>query len=171
MADIEGTNSGVGDSLGGTRDADQIKGLSGDDYIYAGRGDDTLIGGTGSDILNGGPGADTFQWSAGHLQNGAVDYVKDFSLNAGDTLKFLDSYGQDFEVLAVVRTKLDITEFNGRDLDNNVSHGTDVVFTVRNAADGTTQEIVLLDSWSGSLDSAWDAYLATMGLAFTDAMV
>ena len=161
-------NQNVDDVLNGTQTDDQISGLSGNDFISGGRGDDVIIGGSGSDVMVGGLGADTFQWSAGHITNGATDWVVDFSLGQGDMLNFLSSGDvQEFEVLSVVLTKLLDTEFNGFDLQNNVQFGTDMVFTVQNSATGATQEIVLLDSWSGSQNAAWVDYLATLGLEFS----
>jgi hypothetical protein len=167
MAIIEGTAQGVDDMLRGAAADDSIASFSGDDSIIAGRGDDTVIGGTGSDVLSGGLGSDTFVWSAGHLTDGAIDYVRDFSLRQGDALKFLDSGdGQVFEVVSIILTKLEETVFNGFDLNNNVERGTDIVFTVHNTATGATQEIALLDAWSNSQNDAWVDYLATLGLQF-----
>jgi hypothetical protein len=167
MAIIQGTAQGVDDMLRGTAADDRIASLSGDDNIIAGRGNDTVIGGTGSDVLSGGLGSDTFVWSAGHLTDDAIDYVRDFSLLQGDTLKFLDSgEGQIFQVLSVELMKLEETVFNGFDLNNNVERGTDIVFTVQNAVTGATQEIALLDAWSNSKNDAWVDYLATLGLQF-----
>jgi len=174
MALIAGNAAGVDDTLHGTRDADVIKGFSGDDVIFGGRGADTIVGGQGNDVLFGGLDADTFSFSAGHLGNGETDYIADFSLNQGDTLHFLDSglidgVEQDFEVLSVVRQYLTVTEgVNGTDLRNNVDTGTDIIFSVRNSVTGATQDIVLLDAWSGSMNAQWEAYLASLGLSFTD---
>jgi len=67
----------------------------------------------------------------------------------------------------VVRQYLTETSANGIDLRNNVETGTDIIFTVLNSVTGAEQQIVLLDSWSGNMAAAWDAYLATMGLSFS----
>lgn len=167
MAIIVGNAQGVDDFLIGTKADDVIRGLSGDDFINGGGGNDTIIGGAGSDVLNGGTGADEFQWSAGHISDGATDYVRDFSINAGDTFNFLDSFEAEFEVLAITRAVLSETEFNGIDLHNGMQ-STDIIITVMNAATGATQNIVLLDSWSNSLNDKWEDYLASKDLAFTD---
>jgi len=151
---ITGTAQGVSDTLFGTHANDRISGLSGDDVIYAGRGDDVVIGGQGNDVMVGGLGADEFQFSAGHIGDGEVDYITDFSLRFGDTLNFLDSANGTFEVLSIERDFLDETTANGVDLKNNVNFGTDVTFTVRNSENGNTQEIVLLDSYAFSLRAA-----------------
>lgn len=169
MAIITGKNMGVDDTLRGTHSSDVISGLSGDDVIYGGRGEDTIVGGQGNDVLFGGLDADTFSFSAGHIGNGETDYIADFSLNQGDTLRFLDSgNGQAFEVLSIVRQYLTETMgVNGTDLRNNVETGTDIIFSVMNSVTGAVQNIVLLDAWSGNLSGAWDDYLASMGLSFS----
>lgn len=158
----------VSDTTIGTRGDDLISGQSGDDYLHGGRGNDTIIGGSGSDVLTGGLDADTFVWSAGHIQNGVVDYVTDFSIQSGDTLSFLDSnYGAyTLNVLSAELSYTSVTEFNGIDLGNNLSTGTDIIFTIENAHTGAVQQIVLLDAWSRSLDSLWDDFFASKGLCF-----
>ena len=165
--DINGTPN-FDDVLTGTAGADKIRGESGNDFINAGQGDDLVIGGSGSDVMRGGLGADTFEWSAGHITDGATDWVIDFSLAVqNDLLSFISSGGgQDVNVLSVVLTKLLDTEFNGFDLENNVETGTEIVFTVQNSVNGKIQDIVLLDAWSGSTNDAWVDYLATLGLEF-----
>jgi Ca2+-binding RTX toxin-like protein len=165
--DINGTPN-VDDVLAGTAGADRIRGESGNDFINAGQGDDLVIGSSGSDVMRGGLGADTFQWSAGHITDGATDWIIDFSLIVqNDLLSFISSGGgQDVNVLSVVLTKLLDTEFNGFDLQNNVDFGTEIVFTVQNSVTGNTQDIVLLDAWSASTNDAWVDYLATLGLEF-----
>jgi RTX calcium-binding nonapeptide repeat (4 copies) len=166
MAIIEGNAQGVDDILVGGSADDKISGRSGDDLLNGGGGQDIIEGGKGSDVLRGGTGADSFVWSAGHITGGGIDYVTDFSLSAGDTLKFLDSEGQVFEVVSVMLTKLLETEFNGHNLHNNVLTGTDIVFTVYNALTDKTQEIALLDAWSAGSNDEWVDYLATLGLEF-----
>lgn len=155
------------DVLIGTQGNDIIRGQSGNDWIRAGLGDDIVVGGRGSDVVVGGLGADRFEFSAGHVTNSAIDYVADFDLRQGDTLRFADSGpSSTIEVLSVTRSFLTETEFNGIDLRNDVAKGTDITFTVKNSA-GEIQTVVLLDAFSGELASQWDAYLATLGLSFT----
>ena len=167
MAVIIGNNAGVSDTLIGTSGADQISGLSGDDHLLGGRGNDTIIGGSGSDVMAGGLDADTFVWSAGHITDGAVDYITDFSLRQNDMLQFLSSGGgQDIIVLNVEKSYRTETSFNDIDLQNNVETGTDVTFTIQNSVTGATQQIVLLDSWSRSLDNLWDAFFDSLGLDY-----
>lgn len=165
---LVGNAKGEDDRIFGSKDDDKLEGLSGDDYLWASRGDDTLIGGQGSDVMKGGLDADRFEFSAGHIGNGNVDYIIDFSIDAGDRLKFLESGpGQIFEVLSIVRSYLGIQEFNGRDLENNVPLGTDITFAVRNSATGAEQDIVLLDAWSGELNPLWQEFLSDNGWSFT----
>lgn len=166
MSDIIG-NPNTNDFLVGTAGNDKIQGLSGNDVIIGGRGDDLIIGGAGSDVMTGGLGADTFQWSAGHITQGATDYITDFDIRQGDKLSFLSSgNNQNVEILSVTKGYNQTTHFNGVDLQNNLASGTDITFTVRNSVTGATQEIILLDAWSGSLSAQWDAYLATLGTHF-----
>lgn len=165
MSVITGTNSA--ETLTGTKGDDTVTGNSGDDVLFGGRGNDLLVGGSGSDVLFGGLDADTFRWSAGHITDGATDYVADFSLLSGDLLSFLSSGGgQDVSILGVSRSFRTDTTANGVDLQNNIASGTDIVFTVQNSVTGATQEIVLLDAWSASISAQWDAYLATLGTSF-----
>ncbi len=173
MAIITGNAKGFQDSLIGTASDDTIMGLSGDDVIRGGRGNDLIIGGQGNDVVFGGLDADTFQWSAGHITNGGIDYVADFDLRQNDTLSFMSSGGgQNVEIMSIQ------LEYNGTttvaaggsasvSLDNNVGAGTDVIFTVKNTGTGAVQQIVLLDAWSGNLSGAWDTYLAANGWSFT----
>lgn len=169
MANIIGNAQGVDDTLIGSRGADTIQGLSGDDLIFGGRGDDLIIGGQGSDVMWGGLDADTFEFSSGHIGAGLKDYIGDFNVGQ-DLLSFRSSAGgQTFVIESVTLAYLTETSFNGNDLVNNVATGTDVIFTVSNALTGATQEIILLDAWSGLKSAAWDAYLDTLqsGLTFT----
>lgn len=168
LNEVTGTAQGVGDTLRGTSGDDKVSGLSGDDVMRGGRGDDQMIGGQGNDVMFGGVGADTFVWSAGHIGDGEVDYVADFSLRQGDSLKFLDSASADFEVLSVEIQGVEATEANGVDLRNRQVSDNDIVFTVYNATTDSTQEIVLLDAWSRGMNDDWEAVLAEMGLVFGD---
>jgi len=74
------------DNLDGDAGNDTIFGGTGNDIIWGGTGDDTIYGGEGSDSMMGGSGADTFVWSAGDLNDGAVDHITDFNAAEGDTL-------------------------------------------------------------------------------------
>nr|WP_240549187.1 DUF5801 repeats-in-toxin domain-containing protein [Halomonas antri] len=68
---------------------DTLSGGAGNDILIGGAGDDTLNGGAGNDTLVGGLGADTFAWKLGDQGeegSAAIDTVKDFSLEEGDSL-------------------------------------------------------------------------------------
>ena len=171
---IKGNSLGIDDSLTGTAGNDRIEGLSGDDVIRAGKGDDLVIGGQGNDVVWGGIGADTFQWSAGHITAGGIDYVADFDLRQNDTLSFMSSGGgANIEVLSVSLTKIGTQNVDAGgsasvSLDNNVGFGTDVVFKVKNSVTGAVQDLVLLDAWSGNLSGTWNDYLSANGWSFSN---
>lgn len=172
MADIDGTNGddnlpgnaqGEGDIINGGRGDDVLNGYSGDDYLIGGRGSDILIGGAGSDVLLGGPDGDIFRWSAGHIQNGSIDWVRDFSFGQNpalaDSLQFWDSAnGQTIELLSVTRGLVQNTSSGEYDFANS-QHGTDLIFTVRNSVTMAEQRIVLIDAWSNALSTTWNNYL------------
>lgn len=167
MATVTG-NSNKNDTLVGTAGADTITGLSGNDVLSGGRGNDLLIGGSGSDVMTGGLDADTFQWSAGHITNGAIDYITDFDIRQSDLLSFISSGGgQNIIIDSVKLDKLSVTDANNVSLSNNVATGTDIVFTITNSVTNATQTIVLLDAWSGALSDDWNAYLTTLGTSFS----
>jgi Ca2+-binding RTX toxin-like protein len=160
---LTGNSGGQNDTLIGGRGNDVLIGLSGDDYLLGGRDTDLLIGGRGSDVMTGGLDDDTFQFSAGHITNGTIDWLTDFVVGV-DTLSFLNSGGgQNLVIDNVTRAYVTNETHNGINLENNVSSGTDLIFTVRNSVSGETQQIVLLDAWSGTLAPQWDAYLASLG--------
>ena len=170
MANIEGTNNNdnlngnanQSDTVFGGRGNDKLSGQSGNDYLNGGRGNDLLIGGSGSDILTGGLDADTFQWSAGHIAQGVVDWITDFSFNQGDTLNFLASASGSIEIVSAKADFVDNTAFNGFDLSNS-ANGRELVLEIRNTGNGAVQKIVLIDSYSAANNAQWEAYLATFG--------
>lgn len=167
MANLIEGNPGEDDILIGSKGNDIIRGQSGDDWIRAGEGNDTVVGGRGSDVVAGGTGADRFEFSAGHVTDGAVDYITDFDIRQGDTLRFANSSDTStIEILSVTKGYNLETEFNGVDLRNDVTKGTDITFTIKNS-DGEIQTVVLLDAWSGLLAADWDNYLSSMGLSFS----
>ncbi|WP_220250952.1 DUF5801 repeats-in-toxin domain-containing protein [Billgrantia montanilacus] len=84
---------GGNNTLDGGAGDDILIGGAGDDILIGGAGDDILIGGAGDDILIGGLGADTFVWNLGdegEEGEAAIDTVKDFSLEEGDSLDLSD---------------------------------------------------------------------------------
>jgi Ca2+-binding RTX toxin-like protein len=172
MADINGTvgnnillgnAQGQSDTIQGGRGDDVLNGYSGNDYLGGGRGNDILIGGSGSDVMSGGLDADVFRFSAGHIQNGAIDWITDFSFNQHDSLDFLSSAnGQNIEIMSATATFVSNAEFAGFDLSNS-AHARDLILEVRNTGTGAIQRIVLEDSYSHASSGQWAAYLDTLG--------
>ena len=58
----------------------------GNDVVIGSTGNDLLIGGQGSDYLFGGAGKDVFEFTK-VANAGDHDYIDDFKLGLGDTLK------------------------------------------------------------------------------------
>ena len=61
--------------------------------LKGGNGDDELFGGAGINELIGGSGADEFQFT----KTSTNDTVADFSISDGDTLKFFNTGGAEFD--------------------------------------------------------------------------
>ncbi|MGL4310320.1 MAG: calcium-binding protein [Paracoccaceae bacterium] len=157
-------------NLRGTRSDDDINALAGNDVIRAGAGSDQIHGGTGDDLMFGGVGADVFSFFVDNIEgdsfNGNVDYIADFDLRQGDSL-FFEAIGEGQEIIidSVTRIQTETGTVNGVDAQNNAG-SFDVIFTIRDSVSGATQEIVLLDSWSGAMAGAWDDYLASLGVSW-----
>ncbi len=91
------------DVLIGGAGNDQLLGQAGDDVLEGGTGNDVLVGGAGADVLEGGAGNDTLSGGTGTGNDGAVDVfrwhlgdagargapaidtIRDFSLNSGNS--------------------------------------------------------------------------------------
>nr|WP_271857959.1 ubiquitin-like protein [Planktomarina sp.] len=110
IANIENIISGAGNDIVDLTSPDYslvgqnitVDGGSGDDTLWGsdasetlkgGVGDDELFGGAGTNVLTGGLGADEFQFT----KTSTNDTVKDFSLSDGDTLKFFNTGGAQFD--------------------------------------------------------------------------
>jgi Ca2+-binding RTX toxin-like protein len=132
IANIENINSGLGDDIVDLTSPDYslvgqnitVDGGSGDDTLWGsdanetlkgGVGDDELFGGAGTNVLTGGAGADEFQFT----KTSKNDTVKDFSLSDGDTLKFFNKGGAQFD-----RSSVSLN--NAGDV-LSISDGTDVL--------------------------------------------
>jgi uncharacterized protein YjbI with pentapeptide repeats len=117
IANIENINSGLGDDIVDLTSPDYslagqnitVDGGSGDDTLWGsdanetlkgGIDDDVLFGGAGTNVLTGGAGADEFQFT----KSSTNDTVKDFSLGDGDTLKFFNKGGAQFDLGSVSLT-------------------------------------------------------------------
>lgn len=146
---------GAGDRLQGDRGDDALFGNLGNDVLIGGRGNDFLHGGLGNDVLTGGLDCDTFVFTAVDLQRNGTDVVTDFRLGE-DKLSLVG-----LKITNVERGFLEMTTMNGEDLANG-ARSTDLTITVVDLF-GRAQKIVLLDSWSSSMNAAWDAYLTDLG--------
>ena len=110
IANIENITSGLGDDIVDLTSPDYslagqnitVDGGSGNDTLWGsdanetlkgGVGDDELFGGAGTNVLTGGAGADEFQFT----KTSTNDTIKDFSLIDGDTLKFFNKGGAQFD--------------------------------------------------------------------------
>ena len=109
IANIENITSGIGDDIvdltspnyslagqnitvdGGSGD-DTLWGSDANETLKGGEGNDELFGGAGTNVLTGGAGADEFQFTGSSTN----DTIKDFSLTDGDTLKFFNTGGAQF---------------------------------------------------------------------------
>lgn len=72
---------------------DTLWGSDADETLKGGNGDDELFGGAGLNELIGGAGADEFQFS----KTSTNDTVADFNVSDGDTLKFFNTGGAEFD--------------------------------------------------------------------------
>ena len=114
IANIENINSGAGDDIVDLTSPDYslagqnitVDGGSGNDTLWGsdanetllgGDGNDKLFGGAGTNVLTGGAGADEFQFT----KTSTNDTVKDFSHSDGDTLKFFNTGGAQFDLGSV----------------------------------------------------------------------
>ena len=88
---------------------DIIWGSDANETIQGGVGDDIIFGGAGTNILTGGLGADEFQFT----MTSTNDRVTDFNTAQGDTLKFFNTGGAEFDKSSV---KLNDAE-DGIDID------------------------------------------------------
>ncbi|MDA8817602.1 hypothetical protein N9N27_02245, partial [Planktomarina sp.] len=117
IANIENITSGLGNDIVDLTSPDYslagqnitVDGGSGNDTLWGsdanetllgGVGDDELFGGAGTNILTGGAGADEFQFT----KTSTNDTIKDFSLSDGDTLKFFNTGGAQFDRSSVSLT-------------------------------------------------------------------
>ena len=110
VENIENINAGDGDDIVDLTSPDYsltgqtitLDGGGGDDTLWGsdanetlkgGNGDDELFGGAGVNELIGGAGADEFQFS----KTSTNDTVADFNISDGDTLKFFNTGGAQFD--------------------------------------------------------------------------
>ena len=79
---------------------DTLWGSDANETLLGGDGNDKLFGGAGTNVLTGGAGADEFQFT----KTSTNDTVKDFSHSDGDTLKFFNTGGAQFDLGSVSLT-------------------------------------------------------------------
>ena len=110
IKNIENINSGDGDDIidltspdyslagqnitvdGGEGD-DTLWGSDANETLKGGNGDDVFFGGAGINELIGGSGADEFQFT----KTSSNDTIADFNISDGDTLKFFNTGGAQFD--------------------------------------------------------------------------
>lgn len=150
------------DTLIGNRGNDTLNGGSGNDVLRGDRGADIVVGGSGTDVMAGGLDADTFRFSAGHINNGAVDWILDYGFTQQDTLDFRGSAGANIQIVSATRGFVQNTSANGVSLDN-AAGSQDLILEVRNTGTGAVERIVLLDSYASGSAGQWQAYLSALG--------
>ena len=79
--------------MNGGEGNDTIWGSDANETLNGGNGDDELFGGAGVNELIGGSGADEFQFT----KTSANDTIAEFSISDGDTLKFFNTGGAQFD--------------------------------------------------------------------------
>jgi len=85
--------SGQNITVEGGEGNDTLWGSDANETLKGGNGDDELFGGVGVNELIGGSGADEFQFT----KTSANDTIADFSISDGDTLKFFNTGGAQFD--------------------------------------------------------------------------
>jgi Ca2+-binding RTX toxin-like protein len=85
-------------TVDGAGGRDIIWGSNADETIIGGDGNDELFGGAGTNVLTGGLGADEFQFT----MTSTNDSVTDFNAADGDTLKFFNTGGAEFDKSSAV---------------------------------------------------------------------
>jgi Ca2+-binding RTX toxin-like protein len=85
--------AGQGITVDGGEGNDTLWGSDANETLKGGNGDDELFGGVGVNELIGGSGADEFQFT----KTSANDTIADFSISDGDTLKFFNTGGAQFD--------------------------------------------------------------------------
>ena len=85
--------AGQGITVNGGEGNDTLWGSDANETLKGGIGDDELFGGAGVNELFGGSGADEFQFT----KTSTNDTIADFSISDGDTLKFFNTGGAQFD--------------------------------------------------------------------------
>ena len=133
----------------------------GNDVVIGSTGNDLIIGGQGSDYLFGGAGKDVFEFTK-VANAGDHDYIDDFKLELGDTLKIWNGAS----IVGARADYLDEQTMNGQSLHND-GKAYDVTLRLQ-VTDGNksfTYEVTLMDVVKNQTWSAdqFEAYLSTLG--------
>ncbi|MEZ5675196.1 MAG: hypothetical protein R3D81_08165 [Thalassovita sp.] len=109
--------AGIAMSIDGGDGNDVIWGSDANENIVGGNGDDTIFGGIGTDMLTGGAGADVFEFT----RTSTNTSVTDFDISAGDTLRFYNTGGAEFDASSVVLTTTGI-QISYTDTASGIDH-------------------------------------------------
>lgn len=157
----DGTSTqGVGTVSGAGGDT-KYDSKRGDDVIIGSTGNDLLIGGQGSDYLFGGAGADVFEFSK-FATVGDHDYITDFNLALGDTLKIWNGA----TIIDATAAFLPEQSMNGRSLFNDARvYDLTLTLQVNDGAKSFTYEVTLMDVIKNQTFSAdqYESYLSSLG--------
>ncbi len=124
--------AGVAMFIDGGEGDDVIWGSDADETVSGGNGDDTIFGGIGTDVLTGGSGADVFEFTRTSVDTS----VTDFNIEEGDTLRFYNTGGAEFDVSNAVLTADGIT-ISYLDIATGIEHDISIAL-VLNASDFST---------------------------------
>ena len=118
---------------------DTLWGSDANETLHGGDGKDALFGGVGINELIGGAGADEFQFT----RTSTNDTVADFNISHGDTLKFFNTAGAQFD--------RDSVSLNSTGDELSIAHGTDasnvLTITLTNSGlqlDDLTDDVLII---------------------------
>ena len=133
----------------------------GNDVVIGSTGNDLLIGGQGSDYLFGGAGKDVFEFTKAAFA-GDHDYIDDFKLDLGDTLKIWNGA----TIVGAEAAFLSEQTMNGQSLHNDAKvYDLTLTLQVNDGDKMFTYEVTLMDVIKNKTFSAdqFEAYLETLG--------
>jgi Ca2+-binding RTX toxin-like protein len=126
--------AGVVMSIYGGEGNDVLWGSDANETISGGSGDDTMFGGIGIDVLTGNSGADVFEFT----RTSTNTSVTDFNIDEGDTLRFYNTGGAEFDATSVALVEDRIT-ISYTDIASGEDHN---IFIVLDELTGTLPEIL-----------------------------
>jgi Ca2+-binding RTX toxin-like protein len=101
-------------TIDGAGGRDIVWGSDANETIKGGDGDDVLFGGAGINVLTGGAGADEFQFT----MTSKNDSVTNFNAAEGDTLKFFNTGGAEFDKSSAILSDGKLTIDYGSDAND-----------------------------------------------------